>query len=363
MPDCVCATAVKKIFRTAAFSFLLIYVWGCATVQEPDYYQPRTWSIGAVDYVFLDDILVRHQMDYRFDAASRKSVLQKDGQELIFQIDEPMIEINGELQELQFPPLFVDGRILLPEDLAHIQWWQGMQNSPVNRRLWQNRDRRYLRIVIDAGHGGRDHGAANKTHEEKDIVLAIAQRLHEKLEFLGHQVIMTRNRDQYLSLPDRSWIANVTGADLLISLHGNSAQNTNASGIEIYYANNAYAMTVQDVNVPIAQFDYKKQPNPAIRNHPALVRSPEPGIVDRAALFSEILSEKLNTFPVPVVNRGVKQADFFVLNGTGTPAVLIETGFITNDRELYHLIDPLYQDLLADWIVKAVTEYNREIYH
>lgn len=356
----------QQIKKHKYLSFVMIFslfVWGCGSVPEPITFQPRLWKIGAIDYIYLEDVLIQHGLEYEFDAASERSTLIKGDQRMSFRINDSMVEVNEEPYELLFPPLFARGRILLPQELAHSHWWGGLWSEGLQRRLFKNRDRTYLRVVIDAGHGGRDRGAVVGGVEEKRITLAVAEKLKQKLERAGHQVIMTRVDDSYLSLPDRAWIANVTGADLLLSLHGNSASNVNASGVEVYYARNAYAMEAQAKGVALAKLDYKKQPNDAIRYHENLILSPSRTHVDRSVLLAETLDQGLARFPIPVKSRGVKEADFFVLNGTGAPALLIEMGFMTNKEELYHLLDPLYQDFLADWIASAVQQYNREVYY
>lgn len=363
MQDCARALKNKFSFRLFTAVTLALFVWGCSAVKPPAFQQPRVWSIGAVDYIYLEDILVQYQIQYQFDPAAKQSVLMKDGYELRFQIDERMIELNGELYELLFPPLYVNGYILLPESLAYSRWWSGTWTETAARRVLQNRDRNFLRVIIDAGHGGRDIGAQSGGVQEKDVTLGVAMKLKNRLEAVGHQVIMTRTRDQYLALPDRTWIANTTSADLLISLHCNSAQNENASGMEIYYARNAYAMEAQAPNVPMSQLDYKKQPNEALRHHPDLIRSPAPESQNHAAVLAGFLEEGFGSFPVPGVQRGIKQADFFVLNGTSSPALLIEMGFLTNAKEREHLRDPLYQDFLADWVYQGIKRYNREVFY
>ena len=215
------------------------------------------------------------------------------------------------------------------------------------------------RIVVDPGHGGHDPGAlGQKGTNEKDVVLEIGLRLARKLrDELGLDVVMTRSSDVFLELQERTGIANQVGADLFVSIHANASLNRNAAGIETYYLNLAKTEKV-------AQLAAKENGT-----------SLEKVSLLQAVLFDLMANYKLNdsahladevqkavyrkvsgTYP-GVKNLGVKQGPFYVLVGATMPSILVETAFVSNDREEDRLNDPLYQDATAEGILEGIRAY------
>lgn len=170
------------------------------------------------------------------------------------------------------------------------------------------------RIVIDAGHGGSDSGACKWGYYEKDVNIGIALKLGEKLKEKGIKVIYTRNKDAFISLQNRCRISNREEADIFVSIHCNSAANTNATGIETW--------------------KYKGIG----------------GITKRLA--ENVQSELIAA--TGAKNRGVKEGTFYVLKYTSAPAVLIETGFISNETERKKLFTDDYQNKIASAICSAI---------
>ncbi len=219
------------------------------------------------------------------------------------------------------------------------------------------------RVVIDPGHGGRDYGAPGylKGVHEKSVALNIAKKLAKKIrEKLGCEVIMTRKRDKYLTLEERTAIANTKNADLFISIHANAARNRRAYGIETYFLNLA---TDDDAILVAARENATSTKN----------------ISDLQTILSDLMqNSKINessrlAYHVQdamykhmkkkysrIKNKGVKQAPFYVLLGAQMPSILIETSFISNSRECKRLINPKYQNHLCDAIVKGIRGYIKE---
>jgi N-acetylmuramoyl-L-alanine amidase len=216
------------------------------------------------------------------------------------------------------------------------------------------------RVVIDAGHGGRDYGAPGAVPgvHEKHITLAIAKQLAEKVKRdLGLEVIMTRTTDTYLTLEERTAIANTYRADLFISIHANAARNKNAHGIETYFLN----LTTDDESIAVAARENATS---------------EKNISELQGILNDLMqnakineSSRLATYVQnsvyrnvsgqykPVVNKGVKQAPFYVLLGAQMPSILIETGFISNPQECRRLMDPLYQKALCNGIIEGMRAF------
>jgi len=168
-----------------------------------------------------------------------------------------------------------------------------------------------MQVVLDAGHGGKQPGTVMGDVLEKDITLSITLLLQKKLEAKGAEVIMTRNTDQDVSLPDRSQVANDAEADCFVSIHCNSYEDPSVHGFECYYYQSEEGKTLADTITQTAD------------------------------------SHSIST-------RRVKEADFAVLRETFVPAVLIEVGFLTNEQERGNLLSTKYQEQLADAITDGI---------
>jgi N-acetylmuramoyl-L-alanine amidase len=219
------------------------------------------------------------------------------------------------------------------------------------------------RIVVDPGHGGKDYGAPGyqKGIHEKDVVLAISKKLAAKLEKeLGCEVIMTRTTDKYLTLEERTAIANTKNADLFISVHTNSHTDRRAYGIETYTLNLA---TDNDAILVAARENATSAKNisdlDSILN--SLLHNVKVNESSRLAAHVQSsicsgLSEKYSK----IKNKKVKQAPFYVLLGAQMPAILVETSFISNKTECARLVDDKYQDAMVESITEGVRKYIRE---
>ena len=221
------------------------------------------------------------------------------------------------------------------------------------------------RIVIDPGHGGHDPGAVGyyKKVYEKDIVLSIAKKLARKIrQRLGCEVIMTRNSDRFLSLEERTAIANTKNADLFISIHTNAHKDRRAYGIETYFLN----LATDDDAVRVAArenattrkniSDLQKILNDLMQNA-KINESTRLAVHIQKHLCGYMKQRKYSR----IKNKGVKQAPFYVLLGAQMPSVLIETSFISNKRECKRLRDAAYQDDLCEGILRGIRKYINEI--
>jgi N-acetylmuramoyl-L-alanine amidase len=219
------------------------------------------------------------------------------------------------------------------------------------------------RVVIDPGHGGRDYGAPGylKGVHEKKITLAIAKKLAQKIrQKLKWEVVLTRKGDKYLTLEERTAIANTQKADLFISIHTNSSRNRKAYGIETYFLNLA---TDNDAILVAARENATSTKNigdlQSILND--LMQNTK---IDESARLAgyvqSSLYHHLNKKFSNINNKGVKQAPFYVLIGARMPSILIETSFISNRRECKRLVDANYQNRLCDGIINGLRQYLRE---
>lgn len=218
-------------------------------------------------------------------------------------------------------------------------------------------------VVIDPGHGGKDYGAPGylKGIHEKDITLKIAKKLASRIKKeLKCKVYLTRTTDKYLSLEERTAIANTKNADLFISIHTNAARSRYAYGIETFFLNLA---TDDDAILVAARENATSAKNisdlESILND--LMQNAKINESSRLAVnVQESLYLTAKKKYSRIKSKGVKQAPFYVLLGAQMPAILIETSFISNPRECKRLADPHYQGILSDGIVRGIKKYIKD---
>ena len=219
------------------------------------------------------------------------------------------------------------------------------------------------RIVIDPGHGGKDPGASAFGMKEKDIVLQVAKRLATKLkDELGCEVILTRNKDIFLSLEERTAIANASGADLFISLHLNAHPSEKVFGFETYYLN----LSTDPEAIRVAALENATSTHQLSDLQGILSDIMKNSKIDESSRLArqvqEALSSGLTNRKYPQVkNLGVKQAPFYVLIGAEMPAVLIEMAFISNKTDAHHVKKEGYQEALSAEIAQGIRKYIRTI--
>ena len=220
------------------------------------------------------------------------------------------------------------------------------------------------RIIIDAGHGGKDFGApgAIKGVFEKDITLAISKRLAAKIrDTLKCEVIMTRTTDRYLTLEERTAIANTKNGDLFISIHTNAAKNPEAYGIETFFLN----LATDDESILVAARENATSTKNISDLQSILTDLMQNAKVNEssrlAARVQDNLCNHMSSKYSNIKNKGVKKAPFYVLLGAQMPSILVETSFISNERECSRLASPEYQDRICDAIISGVGRYIRDI--
>lgn len=225
-------------------------------------------------------------------------------------------------------------------------------------------------VVIDAGHGGKDHGTSGKKVKEKDLALSIALKVGNYIEqnVPGVKVIYTRTDDRYLSLDERADIANKAKADLFICIHANANPNRMAYGTETYVMGlhkdeSNLAVAKRENSVILLDDDYHERYEGFDPNSPEsyiLFTLTQSAFQASSLSFAQKVEDQFKN-RVGRVSRGVKQAGFLVLWRTTMPSVLIETGFLSNSTEEKFLSSDEGQNLIASGIYRAFKEYKAEV--
>ena len=226
-----------------------------------------------------------------------------------------------------------------------------------------------FKIVIDAGHGGKDPGRPNKNGiKEKDIVLKIALDLGEKLKKSGNEVIYTRDKDIFLTLRQRAKIANDEDADLFISIHCNAFHDHRVNGSETFvyglHVNKAnFDVVLKENEVIFLEDDYKKNYqgfNPSSPESLIGLTLMQEEYLDQSILLASLVQKNFSK-DLKRKNRGVKQSGFWVLHNTYMPSILIEAGFMTNVNEGAYLNSRKGQSEISNSIFKAIESYKKAI--
>jgi N-acetylmuramoyl-L-alanine amidase len=219
-------------------------------------------------------------------------------------------------------------------------------------------------VVIDAGHGGHDPGAVGPSGlYEKNVVLDIAMRVREimKKDYPFYNVILTRDSDVFIPLPERAEIANRNSADLFVSVHANSSTNRKAGGIETYllnWSNDAEALKVAARENAISLKKMKQMKGELGVILASLEReSKRDESVKVAGSIQNSLASSVGQKYPDVNDLGVKQALFYVLVGAKMPSTLVEVSFISNPKEEKLLAGESYRQFLARSIADGIHKY------
>ncbi len=305
--------------------------FGTASVRAA--FQMRSIERAGVTYVLLDDVARYYGMSLRHHHKS--SYLSSQYSLLQLTQGKRQSELNNVTVHLSYAPLewgrsalvsFTDFQLLI---------------DPVLRNKGLPR-RQVRKIVLDPGHGGRDHGAAGARFKEKDINLQIANRVMRILQHNGYQVHLTRGGDQYLSLDARTAYARRLGADLFVSLHANSVGTSSVSGIETFFLTpegtpSTYSTAVDSKRTSVGNtFDR-----------------------ENARLAYEIQKHTIER--TRARDRGIKHSAFAVLRNSSCPAVLIEMGFMSNPTEEGNLANSRYQNNLSAGIASGIAAFAEAV--
>ncbi|MDB6053507.1 MAG: hypothetical protein JWN25_1030 [Verrucomicrobiales bacterium] len=196
-------------------------------------------------------------------------------------------------------------------------------------------------ICIDPGHGGKDPGNVTGQTQEKHHTLALAREVSALLQKADFKVVTTRSSDKYIERSDRSDLANRTKADLFLSLHFNSAPSREVKGVEVYCLTPVGASSTN------------------ARGEGSNARASRGNSMNSQNIFLAYQVQKSLINKLATEDRSVRRARFEVLREVSMPAILIESGYMSNSQEGRNLSDPKYLKQLAQAIVDGVLSYQR----
>ena len=257
--------------------------------------------------------------------------------QLVFDKDSRMVEVNGINVALSFLVAADRGALLVAQmDL----------NTAIRPLLFLPRfadPRRITTICLDPGHGGKDTGNRTFWHSEKTYTLALASELRDQLQKAGFNVILTRNNDTKVELPDRPALANRRGADLFVSLHFN-ATPTGKNEVE---GPQTYCIT------PVGASSTDAQGEGANFGATAANRA------EQKSLLLAYQVQKSLVRNLSAKDRGVRRARYWVLRDATMPAILIEGGYMTHPVESKKIYNAAYRHQMAQAIVIGILTYQR----
>lgn len=223
-------------------------------------------------------------------------------------------------------------------------------------------------LVIDAGHGGKDPGAVGKNIYEKDLNLALALKIGEKIKqkYPNVKVVYTRDTDVFVPLQKRSEIANNNKADLFISIHANSSESKESQGLETFILGTDKMEKNLDVAmrenaVMMLESDYKTTYqgfNPNSIDSYIMFELMQNTFMDQSLQFATLVQQKC-VEQLKRKDRGVRQAAFWVLLKTACPAILFEMGFVSHPEEEQFLSQTDKIDKMAQAITEAFESYAK----
>ena len=309
----------------------------------------------------LQDVCDRYQVQWQWDGVTQVVLLEYHGNKAKALVGSPVVVVGKERLTLSAALRRDKSVIYVPEDFEQ----KVLAPFGVLTPSFTKADMATTRIktvVVDAGHGGKDFGAKGVTGVfEKDVNLDIARRLRDILQGAGIKVIMTRDTDEFITLEGRTEIATKSDADIFISIHADSNPSRQMHGVQVYYVKTNTKKDLDEEQRQTNERDFLRQLN-ARRNSTLqgivadmMYNWKVPASVQLAETIVRHTSLEAQAF-----NRGTKSCRFFVVRNTVIPAVLVESGFLTNRQEEKKLNTPAHRQKLAEGIAHSILDYAHD---
>jgi N-acetylmuramoyl-L-alanine amidase len=329
----------------------------------------KLYKINDKEYCDIEELAAIFKANVKEERTDKRIYLNIYDEQFIFLTHSLFFSFKNKNYKYTYPMLSHNGQYYLPRDFVTLNLPELFKDKVVwnGKKITINKpqDNTIKTIVLDPGHGGRDPGAVGRVLKayEKDINLSVSLMLKAILEKeLGVRVLLTRSDDRFVSLQERTRFANDNKADLFISIHTNASKDRNSRGVEIFYLSTARTTEARAVEaLENSVVEIYEGGEEAIRRYD-----------DLALILSDIMQaenlEQSNNLAMKLqmnicagttsVDRGVKQANFYVLRGAYMPSVLVELGFISNQVEEAFLVNHQYQERLARTIFEGIKSFK-----
>lgn len=317
--------------------FLSLTLFGCSSNKENiDTRLPSNAIISMEEFTMKNDLTTSN--------SAGGYLFTKPGVRLHIYPHVNYIRYNGQTIRIPDSPFVQGGELFIPLSLV-----ESLPDSFESKKQISN-----VYVILDAGHGGEDTGAMYGSAMEKDIVLDIARRTQRILAEAGIASDLTRNDDYFITLDERSRIANRHPGAIFISIHANAASAGNAEGIETYYLSSKISDR-QRAQWAATEYDLKTAGgalSPKLEVLAAEKMSYDTR--NRSKILAQFVQSNIIE-NMSEVDRGVKQENFSVLRESFFgPAILIETGFLSHTNTRNKLSTPAYRQNIADNIAKGI---------
>jgi len=330
---------------------------GCASVPIRE--TLTAYHLNGTTYYSLRSLCQARNISLEYDTFTRSAVLLRDGHKISLMAGNKMILVDGSPLHLNYPVDIYAGTLVIPSVFKS----QVIDSLFKERYPARGRDLRasgIKRVVVDAGHGGKDPGAIGKSGlREKDVNLDIARRISNALRAMGLDVVMTRSSDKFIPLGKRVEIANESGADIFLSVHSNANRSRRISGFEVYYV----SPTVNDSRRAL---EAARRMRPDLKNAQfagsslnlkaivwdLIYTSSRAESIELSRAICRAMDTNSETYII-----GVKGARYEVLRGARMPAVLVEAGFLSNPSEERLLRSSVYRQKIAEALVEGLSDY------
>jgi N-acetylmuramoyl-L-alanine amidase len=335
---------------------------GCATTGRSGAF-PTTLIHGA-RYIALDEFCNARSVTQSYDPMTRVAALTRANHQARIVVDDTFILIDGQPHQLPLPIEYSKGSVYIPDQFRRdvLDGIFDYQPAVISDYRGQGGFGKIKKVVIDAGHGGRDPGATGRTGvREKEVTLDIARKLADLLNAEGVQTVLVRSGDQFVPLEGRVQVANHPGNSIFVSIHANANPSRSMKGFEVYYM----TPRISDTDRALASArterldldgSFAGTPSMSLKGllWDMIYSYNRAESISLSRSICKVSECRLDTRVI-----GVKNANYHVLRGAAIPAVLVEVGFLSNPSEEKMLSDGQYRQRIAEAIKEGIRDFGQ----
>jgi len=326
-------------------------------------------TLNSIRYVELNDFSTVFKAINRQDRCDGRIYLHLYDEQFIFLEASPYYSYKTESYNMHYALLRRGAKLYLPSlfvtEKLRSHFPKDVELKARVLSIAKPRDNSITTIVLDPGHGGKDPGAVGRKLKatEKELNLGVCLKLKTLLEKeLGMKVLLTRSDDRFVSLQDRTKFANEKKADLFVSLHTNSSKSPTGKGLETYYLSTAQTSEARAVeameNDVVERFEGGTTAKRKYDDLDFILSDlNQTENLESSNLLASNVQQNI-VAGTKTLDRGVKQANFYVLRGAFMPSILVEMGFISNEEEEQLLVNEEYQNRLARTIFEGIKRFK-----